>query len=100
MQRIQRTRQCGAQFSAGYSTAAHLFSSKHGQAMMDAIFGRENGAEPELFSPRNGIIMDTLVEKIFDRGIFAIVPLVPDEPSEAETAAWHASDPKRYKIDH
>ena len=28
--------------------------------MMDAIFGREKGAEPELFSLRNGIIMDTV----------------------------------------
>lgn len=66
--------------------------------MMDAIFGREKGAEPELFSPRNGIIMDTQAEKKFDKGLFAIVPLVPNQPSEAETAAWHASDPKRYKI--
>lgn len=81
-----------------YSTAAHLFSYKHGQAMMDAIFGREEGADPELFSPRNGMIMDTRAEKKFDKGLFTIVPLVSDKPSEAETAAWHASDPKRYQI--
>ena len=56
--------------SEGYSTAAHMFSYKHGQAMMDAIFGREKGAEPELFSPRNGIIIDTLAEKKFDKGLF------------------------------
>lgn len=65
---------------------------------MDAIFGREEGADPELFSPRNGMIMDTRAEKKFDKGLFTIVPLVSDEPSDAETAAWHASDPKRYKI--
>lgn len=57
--------------------------------MMDAIFGREKGAEPELFPPRNGILMDTLAEKKFDKGLFAIVPLVSDEPSEAEIKAWH-----------
>lgn len=37
---------------ADYSTAEHLFSYKHAQAMMDAIFGREKGSDPELFSPR------------------------------------------------
>ena len=84
--------------AADYSTAAHLFSYKHGQAMMDAIFGREKGADPELFSPKNGLIMDTRAEKKFDKGLFTIVPLVSDEPSDAETAAWHASDPKMYKI--
>lgn len=83
---------------ADYSTAAHLFSYKHGQAMMDAIFGREKGSDPEIFSPRNGMIMETRAEKKFDRGLFTIMPLVSDEPSEAEMAAWHASDPKRYKI--
>lgn len=81
-----------------FSTAAHLFSYKHGQAMMDAIFGTEKGADPELFSPRNGIIMDARAEKKFDKGLFTIVPLVSDELSEAETAAWHASEPKGYKI--
>ena len=84
--------------AADYSTATHLFSFKHGQAMMDAIFGREEGTDPELFSPRNGMIMDTRAEKKFDKGLFTIVPLVSDEPSDAETAAWHASYPKRYKI--
>lgn len=83
--------------AADYSTIAHLFSYKHGQAMMDAIFGREKREDPELLSPRNGMIMDTRAEKKSDRDLFTIVPLVSDEPSEAETA-WHASDPKRYKI--
>lgn len=66
---------------------------------MDAIFGREKKREdPELLSPRNGMIMDTRAENKSDRGLFTIVPLMSAEPSEAETAAWHASDPKRYKI--
>ena len=51
--------------SEGYSTAAHLFSYKHGEAMMDAIFGREKGTEPEVFSPWNGIFMDAIAEKNF-----------------------------------
>lgn len=49
--------------AADYSTIPHLFSYKHGQAMMDAIFGREKREDPELLSPRNGMIMDTRAEK-------------------------------------
>lgn len=38
--------------------------------MMDAIFGREKGAEPELLSPRNAIMTDSLTEKDFGKGPF------------------------------
>jgi hypothetical protein len=43
-------------------TAAHLFAYKHGQETMDAIFGPTN--TPELFSPRNGLLVRTSVGSI------------------------------------
>ena len=47
-------------------TASHLFTYRHGQASMDAIFGKI--CPPELFSSRSGLIMSTLVEKILIPG--------------------------------
>ena len=46
---------------------------------MDSVFGIMES--PELFSPRNGIIVSQLVEKKFDKGFMAIVPLnvMPNE---------------------
>lgn len=72
---------------ADYFSAVYLFLYKHGQVMMNAIFGKEKKSDPELFSPRNSMIIEIRVEKKFDRGLFTIVPLVSDEPSKAEMAA-------------
>lgn len=65
-------------------TAAHIFSYCHGQSMMDAIFGRLNADEPELFSPKNGLLMSTRAEALWDKGYFVIVPLVDDDASHEE----------------
>jgi hypothetical protein len=76
--------------------AAHLFAYAHGQATMDAIFGPTD--PPELFSPLNGLILCQEIEHHFDKGFFAIVPRLPDNPSIEDISAWNTSDPKEYKI--
>ena len=76
--------------------AAHLFAFRHGQATMDAIFGVMN--PPELFQPLNGLIISSTVEEHFDKGFFAIVPRLPENPLNKETIAWTKSNPKEYKI--
>jgi hypothetical protein len=48
-------------------TAAHIFSYKHGQTMMDVIFGKIR--PKELFSCRNGIIIHSAIERWFDSGV-------------------------------
>ncbi|KAJ5628854.1 hypothetical protein N7490_011082 [Penicillium lividum] len=53
-------------------TAVPLFPSMHGQAAMDAIFGKKSS--PELFSPQNGILMSRFIEEHFRSGKLAIVP--------------------------
>ena len=83
-------------FNAGSTTAAHLFSYAHGQDAMTAIFGSE--ASSELFSPRNGMIIASIVEEVFDKGFFVMVPRLSDNPSRAQVSLWNASDPKEYKI--
>lgn len=83
-------------FSAGFTTAAHVFSYAHGQDAMTAIFGSE--ASSELFPPCNGMIIASTVEEVFDKGFLAMVPRLPDNPSRAQVSLWNASDLKEYKI--
>jgi hypothetical protein len=63
---------------------------------MDAIFGPTE--TPELFSPKNGLIVNSEFEAVFDKGLLAIVPLLPNDPSTVELGAWRNSEPKEYKI--
>lgn len=58
--------------------AAHLFGYMHGQATMDAIFGKRK--QPELFSPRNGILVSFFIEDYLDSGKLVIVPDLEDRP--------------------
>jgi HNH endonuclease len=78
------------------TNAAHIFAYAHGQTMMNSVFGIME--EPELFSPRNGMIVSQLVEKKFDKGFMAIVPRLPDNPTQSEIAEWNLSEPKEYKV--
>jgi hypothetical protein len=78
------------------TTAGHLFAYKHGQDTMDAIFGPNK--IPELFSPKNGLVVYTLFEKVFDVGLLAIVPQLPNNPIDTELESWRNSEPKEYKI--
>lgn len=78
------------------TVAAHLFARMHGQDLMDAIFGPMDS--PELFSPLNGMIISNVVESVFDKGLFVIVPRLPEDSSPEQRAKWRASDPKEYKV--
>lgn len=78
------------------TNAAHLFAYMHGQEVMDSVFGVME--KPELFSPLNGMIVSQLVEMKFDKGFMAIVPRLPDYPTQPQIAAWNLSEPKEYKI--
>ena len=87
--------------TGGYHTelsmvAAHLFSFRHGQDTMDAIFGKNTTSE--LFSPYNGILMSNLAESFFDKGYYVIVPQVSATPSLQEIKDWHRVEPKTYQI--
>lgn len=79
----------------GIMTAAHIFAYRNGQEMMTAIFGAED--PPELFSPRNAILMHSKAEEAFDKGLLLIVPYVPND-SPAEIQRWHQNEPKEYRI--
>jgi len=76
--------------------AAHLFSYKHGQSAMDAIFGKTK--EPELFSPRNGILVSREIEKYLDCGKIVIVPDLPDWLTFSKVVAWLTGDVRNLKI--
>lgn len=53
---------------------------------MTAVFGPQN--EPELFSPRNGLLISGEIESVLDSGILAIVPDVSEGAGCAELLAW------------
>jgi len=77
-------------------TAVHLFSWMHGQDTMDAIFGTTD--TPELFSPKNGLMISTCIEKYFDSGKIVLVPDLPERASIIDTRGWIKRDPRQYKI--
>lgn len=74
--------------------AAHLFAYMHGQDTMDAIFGKNK--KPELFSPRNGLLLAKQIEDVFDKGFLVIVPLLSDNPTRVELARWVMREPREY----
>ncbi|PLB53872.1 hypothetical protein P170DRAFT_396820 [Aspergillus steynii IBT 23096] len=76
-------------------TASHLFSYKHGQATMDAIFGKTS--PPELFSAKNGLIMCSKIEKVFDSGAIVIVPDIPERPLRSALQEWIQKETRDYK---
>ncbi|PLB42261.1 uncharacterized protein BDW47DRAFT_122032 [Aspergillus candidus] len=77
-------------------TASHLFAYKHGQASMDAIFGKIRPSE--LFSSRNGLIMSAVVEKSFDTGVIVIVPDIPDHPTRQVPCGWVNNEVREFKV--
>ncbi|KAF2711412.1 hypothetical protein K504DRAFT_374208 [Pleomassaria siparia CBS 279.74] len=85
----------------GFENKAHfvaspLFSVKHGQETMNAIFGNE--AAGELFSPKNALFLPSGMEALFDCGFFAIVPNIRHDASKAELSLWEQTSPRDYKI--
>jgi HNH endonuclease len=72
--------------------AAHIFPYMHGQAAMNAIFGKMQ--QDELFSARNGLIVSNEVETYFDSGKLVIVPDI-SSPSKPK---WLGRQPRRFKL--
>ncbi|KAL9106354.1 MAG: hypothetical protein Q9227_008623 [Pyrenula ochraceoflavens] len=79
-----------------YATASHIFARRWGQTSMDAIFGQTE--KPELFSARNGFFLNRGVERLFDKGLFAIVPNIPEQASTEQIKKWRNDEVKNYKI--
>ncbi|KAJ1715233.1 hypothetical protein NYO67_2619 [Aspergillus flavus] len=79
-----------------HMTASHIFSYKHGQATMDAIFGRVRPAE--LFSSRNGLMLNSIIEKHFDSGVMVIVPNLPERPTDTMLSKWVGQEVREYKL--
>ncbi|KKA18479.1 hypothetical protein T310_7576 [Rasamsonia emersonii CBS 393.64] len=76
--------------------AAHLFPYMHGQDTMDAVFRARKS--PELFSPRNGLLISSCIEEFFDSGNLVLVPDLPDRPSVTDIRGWIKREPREYKI--
>ncbi|CAG8395724.1 unnamed protein product [Penicillium salamii] len=76
--------------------AAHLFGYMHGQATMDAIFGKKK--HPELFSPRNGILVSIFIEEHLDSGKLVIVPDLEDRPKIADLIGWLKTPVRNLKM--
>ncbi|CAA9964573.1 DUF1841 domain containing protein [Pyrenophora teres f. maculata] len=86
-------------FSNGYMLRSRhkttqLFSWKHTQSTMTAIFGPE--ASQDLFSASNG--HPVTFEDEMESGIVVIVPDINDPTSKTEVASWQSQDPREYKI--
>lgn len=82
-------------FPKSDTRASHLFAYMHGQDTMDAIFGKTQ--PPELFSPRNGLILAKYVEDVFDSGKIVIVPDLPNRLTTVELLAWLKQEPREYR---
>ncbi|CAI7607125.1 unnamed protein product [Penicillium bialowiezense] len=76
--------------------ASHIFPREHGQATMDAIFGEKRPSE--MFSAKNGILMYLPLQAAFDKGIFVIIPDLPNKPSIFQMILWRLGYGREYRI--
>ncbi|KAJ5335473.1 hypothetical protein N7452_007876 [Penicillium brevicompactum] len=76
--------------------AAHLFGYMHGQATMDAIFGKRKHLQ--LFSPQNGILVSAYIEDYLDSGKLIIVPDLEDRPKLTDLICWLKSPVRNLKM--
>jgi hypothetical protein len=76
-------------------SASHIFSYRHGQLMMDEIFGKTR--PEELFSSRNGLLIHRGIEEFFDAGIFVIIPDIPELKTQ-QIREWLTGDIRNFKI--
>ena len=88
----------GSYWPKDATTVGHIFPLNCGEATMEAIFGRLEGGQSELFRAENGILWSTEAEARFEGGHFVIVPDIVDQPTQQEVDTWEASDPREYKI--
>lgn len=77
-------------------TSFHLFPYIHGQATMNAIFGKVHSKD--LFSARNGLLISKPVAEYLDRGKIAIVPSINDTPNFATKTCWPCKSSQEYEI--
>ncbi|KAK2794862.1 hypothetical protein FQN50_009847 [Emmonsiellopsis sp. PD_5] len=83
------------------TVAVQLFDNRHGQEGMDDVFGRDGAGdegEPELFHPRNGLLVCSEVWAAIEEGVFAIVPDVPGNATAEEICRWREMQPREYKV--
>lgn len=76
--------------------AFQLFPYIHGQATMNAIFGKKFSRD--LFSARNALLISKTVAEYLDHGKIAIVPSIKDTPNAATVACWLSKDSQEYEI--
>jgi hypothetical protein len=77
------------------ATASQIFSCRHGQDTMVALFGKSS--KNEMFSPKNGLILANQVEGLFESGLFVIVLDIEDE-TQNSIEKWNKQSPKEYKL--
>ena len=77
-------------------TASHLFAQRHGKNAMKAIFGA--GAENDLYSSYDGLLLSKKVEDMLEDGFFVIVPDIDDDATPEARLQWRESEPKGYKL--
>lgn len=77
-------------------TASHLVASRFGKATLTAIFGKD--VEDELFSAKNGLMLNYILEEYFESGFFAIVSDLAESATPLDRKAWRNSEVKEYKI--
>ena len=73
-------------------TCAHIVPSRTPDSTFKEIFDTE-----EKMKVQNTMILDTVVEELFDRYFIAIVPDV-DECSPAAISLWMQSEPRDYRV--
>ncbi|KAK5120536.1 hypothetical protein LTR85_006192 [Meristemomyces frigidus] len=76
--------------------AAHIFPVSFGKDNMGALFGGDKSGE--LMTPRNVMLMSTVIESRYDNALLTIVPDVNDIKDADVMAAWHKLRPKKYKV--
>ena len=75
------------------SIAAHIFPYRHGQHLMDEIFDTRG----EMFGEKNGLILSSGMNRLFDRGFIAFVPSLEDEHHGDAPRTW-TQNAKAYVI--
>jgi HNH endonuclease len=76
--------------------AGHLFAYMHGQEVMNSIFGKTS--PPELFSPKNGILIYRTIEEYFDKGKIVIVPDIQAKLSTENVLDWLSRNQESTKL--
>ena len=77
--------------------AGHFFPWKHGQDVMNAIFGQTDD-NSELMKAENAILWFEEAQERFSSRQFVIIPDIPDNSDQGQIERWEASPIRDYKI--